>query len=232
MSSVSLCAGPSGCTPHRRPANLLSPTGSAHPMHTPPPASRSSFRPLWYLHRSPESGRFRDSGKADRSRIMSRRGLDPENFVRGSLTAVVALPPSLRISFDASVQYAPDNATPVSGAIGFVIREGDEVVREVSRPVDAFVSNVALEYRALVAASRVVAARPGRIASVHVRGDADVVIRTVDPDHPATPSGSLVRRRVDRIRGNFADVPDVSYRAVNGDQNRSAHRLARAGHSE
>jgi hypothetical protein len=107
----------------------------------------------------------------------------------------VTLPPSLTVAFDASVLYAADNATPVSGAIGFVIREGREPVVERSRAVDAFVGNVALEYRALRAASRVVADRFDRVASVHIRGDADVVIQTVDPDHPATPSGAVVRRR-------------------------------------
>ncbi|MFB6177603.1 MAG: hypothetical protein ABEI99_10745 [Halobaculum sp.] len=144
----------------------------------------------------------------------------------------MALPPSVVVSFDASVRYAADNATPVSGAIGFVINEGNETVVEESRPVNVFVSNVALEYRALVAASRAVRERIGRVASAHVRGDADVVIRTVDPGHPATPSESLIRRRVDRIRANLADVPDISYRAVDGSRNRRAHRLARAGHPE
>jgi len=144
----------------------------------------------------------------------------------------VSLPPSLTVAFDASVLYAADNATPVSGAIGFVIREGREPVVERSRAVDTFVGNVALEYRALRAASRVVADRFDRVASVHVRGDADVVIQTVDPDHPATPSGRVVRRRVTAIRDHLADVPTVSYRAVDGDHNRRAHYLARAGHRE
>jgi len=144
----------------------------------------------------------------------------------------VTLPPSLTVAFDASVLYAADNATPVSGAIGFVIREGREPVVERSRAVDAFVGNVALEYRALRAASRVVADRFDRVASVHVRGDADVVIQTVDPDHPATPSGAVVRRRVTAIRDHLADVPTVSYRAVDGGRNSRAHHLARTGHRE
>jgi ribonuclease HI len=144
----------------------------------------------------------------------------------------VSLPPSLTVAFDASVLYAADNATPVSGAIGFVIREGREPVVERSASVETFVGNVALEYRALRAASAVVADQFDQVASVHVRGDADVVIETVDPERPATPSASVVRRRVAAIRENLADVPTVSYRAVDGDRNRRAHRLARGGHSE
>jgi hypothetical protein len=144
----------------------------------------------------------------------------------------VSLPPSLTVAFDASVLYAADNATPVSGAVGFVIREGSEPVVERSRAVDAFVGNVALEYRALQLAAAAVERRFDRVGSVHVRGDADIVIQTVDPDHPATPSRSVVERRVAAIREHLADVPTVSYRAVDGGHNRRAHHLARTGHRE
>ncbi|MEZ3145592.1 hypothetical protein [Halobaculum sp. MBLA0143] len=142
----------------------------------------------------------------------------------------MSLPPSVFVAFDASVLYADDNATPVSGAIGFVIREGHDPTVECSRPVDQFVSNVALEYRALAEAAAAVDAAYDRVGSVHVRGDADVVVRTVDPGRPAEPSNPVVGRRVAATRASLADAARVDYRAVDGDRNRRAHTLARRGH--
>lgn len=142
----------------------------------------------------------------------------------------MSLPPSLFVAFDASVLYADDNATPTSGAVGFVIREGREPTVECSRRVDQFVSNVALEYRALAEAAAAVDAAYDRLGSVHVRGDADVVVRTVDPERPAEPSDPVIRRRVAATRDHLAGAARVDYRAVAGDRNRRAHDLARRGH--
>lgn len=138
--------------------------------------------------------------------------------------------PSLSLYFDASVHYGSDNATPTSAAVGFLVESGTTTHVERSMAVDAFVSNVHLEYRALLEAVQAVAGTDDRVASLHVHGDADAVIRTVDPDHPATPADRITRGRVDAIHEAVAGIPVVTYRAVGGGENRRAHRLARAGH--
>ena len=138
--------------------------------------------------------------------------------------------PSLSLYFDASVHYGPDNATPTSAAVGFLVESGTTTHIERSMPVDAFVSTAHLEYRALLEAVRAVAATDDRVASLHVHGDADAVIRAVDPDRPATPGNRVCRRRVDAIREAVASIPVVTYRVVGRDENERAHRLARAGH--
>ncbi|WP_324663279.1 ribonuclease H family protein [Haloarcula sediminis] len=138
--------------------------------------------------------------------------------------------PSLSLYFDASVHYGPDNATPTSAAVGFLVESGTTTHIERSMAVDAFVSSTHLEYRALLEAVRAVAATDDRVASLHVHGDADAVIRAVDPDRPATPGDRVCRRRVGAIREAVAAVPVVTYRVVGRDENERAHRLARAGH--
>ncbi|MFB6126504.1 MAG: reverse transcriptase-like protein [Halolamina sp.] len=142
----------------------------------------------------------------------------------------MGLAPSLFVSFDASVLYAADNATPTSGAIGYVVEDATTVHVEGSRSVEAFVSNTALEYRALAAAARAVDERFDRVGTLHVHGDADAVIRAVDPDDESTPSERVARRRVEAVRERLADVPTVTYRAVSRERNGRAHDLARAGH--
>jgi len=138
--------------------------------------------------------------------------------------------PSLSLYFDASVPYRSDNATPTSAAVGFLIESGATTHVERSLPIDAFVSSAHLEYRALLAAVRAVEATDDRVASLHVHGDADAVIRAVDPDHPATPGDRICRRRVTAIREAVAPIPVVTYRVVGRGENRRAHDLARAGH--
>ena len=64
--------------------------------------------------------------------------------------------PSLCLYFDASVLYGPDNGTPTSAAIGFLVESGVTTHVERSIPVDAFVSSSHLEYRALLEAVRAV----------------------------------------------------------------------------
>jgi len=138
--------------------------------------------------------------------------------------------PSLSLYFDASVHYGPDNATPTSAAVGFLVESGARTHIERSLAVDAFVSPAHLEYRALLSAVRAVAATDDRVASLHVHGDADAVIRAVDPDHPATPGDRVCRTRVEAIRDAVAEIPVVTYRVVGRGENERAHRLARAGH--
>ncbi|WP_277540187.1 reverse transcriptase-like protein [Haloarcula laminariae] len=138
--------------------------------------------------------------------------------------------PSLSLYFDASVHYGPDNAMPTSAAVGFLVESGATTHIERSMAVDAFVSSTHLEYRALLEAVQAVAATDDRVASVHVHGDADAVIRAVDPDRPATPEDRVCRRRVASIREAVEPIPVVTYRAVGRDENERAHRLARAGH--
>ncbi|MBX0286263.1 hypothetical protein [Haloarcula salinisoli] len=138
--------------------------------------------------------------------------------------------PSLSLYFDASVHYGPDNATPTSAAVGFLVESGATTHIERSVPVDAFVSTAHLEYRALLEAVRAVAETGERVASLHIHGDADAVIRAVDPDHPATPGDRVCRTRVDAIRDAVAEIPVVTYRVVGRGENERAHRLARAGH--
>jgi ribonuclease HI len=141
-----------------------------------------------------------------------------------------AFPPSLTCSFDASVHYGPDHATPVSAAVGFHVEEGTRTRIEGSRRVPNVVSSSALEFRALLAAARAIDERFDAVASIHVRGDADAVIESVDPRREATPTGRIERRRVERIRRLFESIPTVTYRIVDRHANERAHALARAGH--
>jgi len=134
-------------------------------------------------------------------------------------------------SFDASVHYGPDNATPVSAAVGFLVEDGVETYVERSLAVEAFVSSAALEQRALVETVRAVADRFDRVSSLHLHGDADAALRATDPAHPAEPSDPIARRRVREVRELLGDVPVVTYRAVDRSRNRRAHALARRGHS-
>jgi len=138
--------------------------------------------------------------------------------------------PSLSLYFDASVHYGRDNATPTSAAVGFLVESGVTSHIERSMAVDAFVSSAHLEYRALLEAVRAVADTGERVASLHVHGDADAVIRAVDPDRPATPDDRVCRRRVGAIRDAVDGIPVVTYRIVGRGENERAHRLARAGH--
>ena len=138
--------------------------------------------------------------------------------------------PSLSLYFDASVHFGPDNATPTSAAVGFLVEGGATTHIERSMPVDAFVSTAHLEYRALLEAVRAVAETDERVASLHVHGDADAVLQAVDPDHPATPGDRVCRTRVEAIREAVAEIPVVTYRVVGRGENERAHRLARAGH--
>lgn len=142
----------------------------------------------------------------------------------------MSLPPSVLVYFDASVLYAADNATPTSAAIGYHVDAGTETRIEAAESVDAFVSSTDLEYRALLEAVRALTARFSDLSSLHIHGDADVVLRTVDPTHPARAKSRIARRRVATIRELVADVPVVTYRAVSRGHNQRAHDLARAGH--
>jgi len=141
-------------------------------------------------------------------------------------------PPSLLAYFDASVHYGPDNATPVSAAIGFLVEDGVETYVERSLAVEAFVSSAALEHRALVETVRAVADRFDRVSSLHLHGDADAALRATDPDHPAEPTDPVARRRVREVRELLADVPVVTYRSVDRSRNARAHDLARQGHRD
>lgn len=137
--------------------------------------------------------------------------------------------PSLELAFDASVLYGPDNARPRSGAIGYVVRRGRPLF-ECSRSVEAVVSNTALEYRALLEAVAAVERAFDRVATLHVRGDADAVLGALDPTTGTEPTGRVERRRVARIREHVAGIPDVTYRSVPSARNERAHTLASAGH--
>jgi ribonuclease HI len=144
----------------------------------------------------------------------------------------VSFPPSLFGYFDASVHYGPANARPTSGAIGYLVEDGTETLLEHSGPVTAFVSSSALEFRALLAMVRAVADRFETASSLHLHGDADAVLRAVDPSDPAEPVDSVARRRAAEIRETVAglSVPEVTYRTVPREHNERAHELARAGH--
>jgi ribonuclease HI len=144
---------------------------------------------------------------------------------------VTDLGASVVCSFDGSVLYGADNARPTAAAIGYVVSAGGPLV-EGSRPLAAFVSSTHVEYRALVAAARAVAALADHrsIADVHVRGDADGVIQTVDPDAAAEPGDDVCRRRVATVRELLAPFPTVSYRAVDRGRNHRAHALAARAH--
>jgi ribonuclease HI len=126
--------------------------------------------------------------------------------------------------------YGSDNATPVSGAVGFLVEEGTEIHIEHSLRVDNVVSSTALEYRALLEAARAVDTMFERVASVHIRGDADIVLNAVDRRLEVMPKGSVERRRVEQIRRLFDPIPTVTYRVIPRELNKRAHKLARAGH--
>ena len=145
---------------------------------------------------------------------------------------MTAAPPSLLAYFDASVHYGPDDATPTSAAIGFLVEDGVETHLERSLAVEAFVSSAALEHRALVETVRAVADRFDRVSSLHLHGDADAALRATDPSHPAEPTGPVARRRVREVHELLADVPVVTYRAVDRSRNARAHDLARRGHRD
>ena len=138
-------------------------------------------------------------------------------------------PPSLLGYFDASVHFGPDNETPTSGAVGYVVSDGLRTCLEGSLPVDAVVSTSALEFRACLELVRAVDRAFDRPSSLHVHGDADAVIRAVDPAVPAAPSASVARRRVAEIRDHVADIPVVTYQVVDRSDNDRAHKLAREG---
>jgi ribonuclease HI len=144
---------------------------------------------------------------------------------------VTDLGASVVCSFDGSVLYGADNARPTAAAIGYVVAAGGPLV-EGSRPLTAFVSSTHVEYRALVAAARAVAALADHrsIADVHVRGDAEGVIEAVDPDRPADPGDDVRRRRVATVRELLAPFPTVTYRTVDRGRNRRAHALAARAH--
>ncbi len=138
---------------------------------------------------------------------------------------------SLVLRFDGSVGYGPDNADPRTAAIGYVVEAGEPLI-EGSRALSAFVSSTHVEFRALVAGARAVAAlsthRP--VSAVHIRGDAAAVIDTVDPTQSTVPGDAIRRRRVASVRDALADVPTVTYRRTTRDQNRRAHTLAARPH--
>lgn len=139
-------------------------------------------------------------------------------------------PPLLLAGFDASLRYADDNATPTSAAVGAVVTDGARTYAERSLAVDAFVSSTTLEFRALLEAVRAVDEAFDDVAALHVRGDADAVVRAVDPDHHADAPGPVARRRVEAVRALVADIPVVTYRSIPRARNRRAHDLAQAGH--
>lgn len=140
-------------------------------------------------------------------------------------------PLSVRLAFDCSVRYGPDNADPRSAAIGYVATAGDPLLVG-SWQLSAFVSSTHAEFRALAEAARAVAAlgRHRRISDLHVRGDAAAVIEAVDPDRPGSPGDRIRRRRVALVRDAFAPIPRVTYRRVDRDRNARAHQLATRGH--
>ena len=142
----------------------------------------------------------------------------------------MSFPPSLLVYFDASVLYGPDNQVPVSGAIGVAVREGATVEVERSTDVNAIVSSTALEFRALSVAAATVDAEYDRVSSVHLHGDAGIVLRAMDPNDHTQPPSRIAQRRVTDARASLAAVPTITYRAVSRAENRLAHRLARDGH--
>ena len=136
----------------------------------------------------------------------------------------------LLLYFDASILYAEDNATPRSAAVGYVFENGSATLYTGSIPIDAFISSAHLEYRALVEATRKLAERTESPRSLHIHGDADDVIQTVDPSQPASSGDRITRRRVDRIRRYTEAIPVVTYRSIERGHNTHAHEAARAGH--
>ena len=139
-------------------------------------------------------------------------------------------PPSLQVAFDASVHYGPDHARPDSGAIGFLMEEGMTVHLRRSERVPHLVSSTALEYRALLAAVRAVRERFDRVASLHIQGDADVVLDAVEQSVDFWPSGSIEQRRTRSIQQLIAPIHTVTYQRVPRELNERAHELAQAGH--
>lgn len=135
------------------------------------------------------------------------------------------------LSFDGSVLYGPSNATPRAAGIGYVIST-HEPIAEGSRSLSTFVSSTHVEYRALVAGARAVANLSDHrtIASLHVRGDSAAAINSVDPDHSAEPTDTVLRRRVEIVRDLLDEIPQVSYRTVGRTRNQRAHELARRPH--
>lgn len=160
----------------------------------------------------------------------SRALLERNACVRTVPSVCMGSPPSLLAYFDASVLYGPDNGTPTSGAIGFLVEDGTTTHVEVSRSVDAFVSSAALEFRALRETVKAVDEQFTHVSSLHLHGDADAVIRAANPRHPAEPSDPIIRRRVDDVRARVADIPVVTYQCLPRGRNDRAHALARAGH--
>ena len=114
---------------------------------------------------------------------------------------MTALGRSLVLRFDGSVRYGPNNADPRAAAIGYVVEETGPVL-EGCREVSAFVSSTHVEFRALVAGARAVAAlaERERVSDVHVRGDSAAVIGTVDPTSATAVGGDICRRRAERVR--------------------------------
>jgi ribonuclease HI len=145
---------------------------------------------------------------------------------------VTALGRSLVLRFDGSVRFGPDNADPQAAAIGYVIEEAEPLV-EWSQELSAFVSSTHVEFRALVAGVRAVAALMDhqRVSAVHVRGDAAAVIDTVDPSRTTAVDDGICRRRTERVRDALAPVPTVTYRHVRRYENERAHDLATRGYS-
>lgn len=131
------------------------------------------------------------------------------------------------LRFDGSVRYGPDNATPRTAAIGYVIEETEPLV-EGSRTLPAFVSSTHVEFRALVAGAEAVAALMDhqRVSAVHVRGDAAAVIDTVDPSRQTAITDTVCRHRAERVREALTPVPTVTYRHVRRHRNQRAHELA------
>lgn len=142
-----------------------------------------------------------------------------------------ALGASLVLSFDGSVRYGPANATPTGAGVGYVVSEGEPLVVGSWAPA-AFVSSTHVEYRALVAGARAVAALAEHrdVASLHVRGDAAAVMDAVDPDRAGEAGDEVTRRRVAEVRDLFAPIPEVTYRTVSRGRNERAHELARRPH--
>jgi ribonuclease HI len=134
---------------------------------------------------------------------------------------------SLVLQFDGSVRYGPENATPQTAAIGFVVSEAAPLI-EGSRELSAFVSSTHVEFRALVAGAQAVRALRDheRVSTVHVRGDAAAVIDTVDPSRQRAVGDDICQRRAERVRDSLAPIPTVTYRCVGRTANERAHELA------
>ncbi len=134
---------------------------------------------------------------------------------------------SLVLRFDGSVRYGPNDATPRTAAIGYVIEAANPLI-EGSRELSAFVSSTHVEFRALVAGAQAVGELTDhhQVSAVHVRGDAAAVIDTVDPSRPAGVDDAICRRRAKRVHEALAPVPTVTYRHVERYENERPHKLA------